>query len=122
MGQGVDQCTETAVAWLSKAAAQGDSHAKQALAKIGDIKSRTVAAAVASSSPTAAGTSVGGGESKSTVEADIIPSRVCANCDKPAAGPDDRTFKRCGRCKLVWYCCKTCQKKHWRKEHKHVCK
>ena len=108
----MDQCTETAVAWVSKAAAQGHSNAKQALA---------TAAAVASSSPIAADASTTG-ESKSMVEAEIIPSRVCANCDKPAAGPDDPTFKRCGRCKLVWYCSKTCQKKHWRKEHRHVCK
>ena len=59
------------------------------------------------------------------VEAEIIPSRVCANCAKPAAGPDDPTFKRCGRCKLVWYCCKTCQREHWGKKeggHKLACK
>ena len=58
------------------------------------------------------------------VEAEVIPSRVCANCDKPAAGPGDPTFRRCGRCKRVWYCSKACQKKHWRKKggHNETCK
>ena len=112
---------ETAVAWLSKAAAQGHTIAIQMLAEIRALDNGTAAAAAASSSPTAADASVSGGESKSAVEAEVIPSRVCANCDKPAAGPDDPTFKRCGRCKCVWYCCKKCQKKHWRK-HKRVCK
>jgi hypothetical protein len=30
-------------------------------------------------------------------------------------------FKKCGGCRLVWYCSPTCQKKHW-KVHKKECK
>ena len=31
-------------------------------------------------------------------------------------------IKRCGSCELFAYCSKQCQKKHWKKVHRHSCK
>ena len=38
-------------------------------------------------------------------------SRPCASCDGPL--PKVRA-KRCSKCKIVYYCSKECQAKHWR--------
>ena len=43
---------------------------------------------------------------------------VCANCDVVA---NNTHLKKCAACKLVTYCSKECQKKHW-PVHKTVCK
>lgn len=31
-------------------------------------------------------------------------------------------FKKCARCRIVRYCSRKCQKKHWKEIHKHQCK
>ena len=38
----------------------------------------------------------------------------CVNCQKP-------TTKRCGGCKVLYFCSRSCMKKQW-KEHKNECK
>ena len=43
----------------------------------------------------------------------------CANCQKRATV--DVEFKRCSRCKSIWYCSKECQVKHWSACHKSDC-
>ena len=43
----------------------------------------------------------------------------CANCQKRA--DVDVEFKRCSRCKSIWYCSKECQVKHWSACHKSDC-
>ena len=49
---------------------------------------------------------------------------MCANCrvyDWPK--PEDwSTLKKCGRCKVLWYCGQLCQAEHWAKVHKHHCR
>ena len=40
---------------------------------------------------------------------------ICSQCQKTAK------TKACTACRAVYYCCKECQKKHW-KEHKFQCK
>ena len=42
---------------------------------------------------------------------------ICANCGKHGTG-----FAHCGRCKLVHYCERNCQRKHWRHLHRHTCR
>lgn len=39
---------------------------------------------------------------------------ICPNCGLEAS-------KRCSRCKVVWYCGKECQVKHYKETHKYVC-
>ena len=43
--------------------------------------------------------------------------RVCAYC----SGVSLTGMKKCGRCKLVHYCDRECQKEHWKQEHKRYC-
>lgn len=43
-----------------------------------------------------------------------MAEQKCAECQKPAE-------LKCSACKLVTYCCKDHQKKHW-KQHKNICK
>ncbi|SMR56772.1 unnamed protein product [Zymoseptoria tritici ST99CH_1E4] len=53
-----------------------------------------------------------------------VPAAVgrqkCAFCGDQEA--DHRVLRACGSCKKTLYCDRTCQKMHWRKEHKAVCK
>ncbi|CAE6464136.1 unnamed protein product [Rhizoctonia solani] len=51
-----------------------------------------------------------------TALADVLVYR-CSLCGNPSA-----SLKRCARCKSVRYCDDVCQKKHWKKGHKLVCK
>ena len=46
--------------------------------------------------------------------------RQCAECG--ALEPPGDKFKKCGGCRVVHYCSLICQKKHWKAEHKAVCK
>jgi hypothetical protein len=46
--------------------------------------------------------------------------RECANCGKREPKPG--TYKRCGKCRIEYYCSRECQETHWRSgEHKDVC-
>jgi hypothetical protein len=49
---------------------------------------------------------------------DSSPMRACAMCRKPEEGV---TFSCCARCRIVLYCSRKCQRKHW-KPHKKICK
>ena len=46
--------------------------------------------------------------------------RQCAECG--ALEPPGIAFQKCGGCRVVQYCSITCQKRHWKAEHKAVCK
>ncbi len=46
--------------------------------------------------------------------------RQCGMCG--ALEPPGDKFKKCGGCRVVHYCSLICQKKHWKAEHKAVCK
>ena len=47
---------------------------------------------------------------------DITPDyNRCAACTKPNA------TSRCGKCKVVKYCSRDCQAKHWKSGHKKCC-
>lgn len=48
-----------------------------------------------------------------------INSVICSFCKRLS---HKTPLSRCTRCKLVYYCDAECQKKHWVKEHKFVCK
>ncbi|SMQ53189.1 unnamed protein product [Zymoseptoria tritici ST99CH_3D7] len=48
------------------------------------------------------------------------PRQKCTFCGDAAT--DYRVLQACGSCKKTLYCDKRCQKMHWRKEHKAVCK
>lgn len=41
---------------------------------------------------------------------------VCANCEV-----NNKDLSLCANCKIVGYCSKKCQKKHWKKSHKKKC-
>jgi len=45
----------------------------------------------------------------------------CAYCMRKSNEPGLPDFKRCGACKLAWYCSAECQRPHW-KVHKAQCK
>lgn len=75
------------------------------------------------------------GALKEENQANFISPRVgailyaCAHCGRYAGKNDDvgradsrpnGQFKRCSRCKTVWYCDANCQKSHWSK-HKAIC-
>lgn len=50
------------------------------------------------------------------VKRDLISERdACAVCGNP-------TKKKCSGCKMVMYCSETCQRSHWRLDHKTKCK
>lgn len=42
-------------------------------------------------------------------------------CSDKIDNPPQTTFKKCSRCKKVYYCSKECQKRHW-PTHKLSCK
>jgi MYND finger len=46
-------------------------------------------------------------------------SRRCFQCGKQPAGEQ---LKRCGRCKLSFYCSKECHAAHWKDTHKRLCR
>jgi hypothetical protein len=50
---------------------------------------------------------------KSALEHGDLDRGICADCRKIGD-------KICGRCKVVTYCSKECQRKHWKK-HKALC-
>ena len=50
----------------------------------------------------------------------VNPRFVCANCKK-SPSKDEPPLKTCGRCNLVQYCSKECQKAHWKRTHKVQC-
>ena len=43
---------------------------------------------------------------------------TCYNCFKEST----KGFKQCSGCKRIAYCSETCQKAHWKREHKKQCK
>ena len=43
----------------------------------------------------------------------LIEGFKCGKCQKEA-------FKRCSKCKSIWYCSRECQVSHW-PEHKEGC-
>jgi hypothetical protein len=48
---------------------------------------------------------------------------AAANADKKtcaAAGCSNKGVKKCSTCRATYYCCKACQKTHWKK-HKKEC-
>ena len=49
--------------------------------------------------------------------------RRCENktCIQRETGDGNVVFKRCGRCKRVWYCSAHCQRTHWMNGHKEQC-
>jgi len=51
-----------------------------------------------------------------SAKANIVTS--CSQCLKPNS---DDTFRRCSKCKAVWYCSQECQKLAW-PQHKTTCK
>lgn len=60
------------------------------------------------------------------VRATVLATRRCArlactNLHNALQGPDGRRNKVCSACRMVHYCCVSCQKADW-KEHKAGCK
>eukprot|EP01084_Bolivina_argentea_P138487 243783_1 len=54
----------------------------------------------------------------------VEPIRVTCNwhlCGKSQRRHPKSQFKMCGNCKMVYYCCRKCQKKSWNMKHKHQC-
>ena len=52
---------------------------------------------------------------------DKLRLRQCANCGKLQV-LGEKTFKKCGQCRVVRYCSKDCQTKHWEGKHELECK
>jgi len=46
---------------------------------------------------------------------------LCAACGKTQGEAESRRLLQCKRCKMVQYCSRSCQVKHWRSEHKAKC-
>ena len=50
------------------------------------------------------------------LEAELLEKKRCMNCN--------RTFSQiqlCGRCRMVTYCSKECQRADWTKRHRRLC-
>ena len=50
----------------------------------------------------------------------MITSRSCWTCNRTADGRIK--LSQCSQCKLVMYCGRKCQRRHWKKAHKNQCK
>ena len=61
-------------------------------------------------------------EGKEILEEMYIRDLVCENktCNKKYA-ENLKTFKRCGKCKTIYYCSKECQTENWQ-DHKKLCR
>ena len=46
-------------------------------------------------------------------------AQTCGHCNRREFSPG--AFKRCARCRLIYYCKKSCQTKDWKLHHKSVC-
>ena len=50
----------------------------------------------------------------------------CSGCGKQETevenGDGDESYKRCGKCKVCYYCSSSCQRTHWNEGHKKVCR
>lgn len=46
---------------------------------------------------------------------------ACAQCGSAEPAFSGRHFRRCDRCKAVFYCGKTCQERHWAAGHRDAC-
>ena len=42
--------------------------------------------------------------------------RTCFRCDK-----EESTMKKCGACKAIYYCSRSCQRMHWYESHRESC-
>ncbi|GAQ88114.1 hypothetical protein KFL_004020010, partial [Klebsormidium nitens] len=51
-----------------------------------------------------------------STKADKVALSLCADCGRPEA------LYRCGRCRVVRYCSRECQSRHWKESHKQACK
>jgi hypothetical protein len=45
---------------------------------------------------------------------------ACAACERERA-PDEAPFRKCGRCRTLFYCSTACQAAHWTAGHKREC-
>ena len=66
------------------------------------------------------------GEMKPNNNSKIIQQRICEMCKQTTtiialSGGGLYKFKKCGKCKIVFYCSKFCQCQDWEK-HKLICK
>ena len=48
-------------------------------------------------------------------------NKVCASCQKTLTGAINSRHSRCSRCKQIYYCNRSCQINHWKREHKTTC-
>ncbi|KZP08179.1 hypothetical protein FIBSPDRAFT_269483 [Athelia psychrophila] len=53
----------------------------------------------------------------------MFASKYKTDCGYPLCSQNDsdHTFRRCSGCRFVQYCTKSCQRKHWRGQHKTLC-
>ena len=47
--------------------------------------------------------------------------RPCSNSSCVQRETEEARFRRCARCRSVWYCSLHCQKTHWRQQHSREC-
>lgn len=52
------------------------------------------------------------------VDCNFDKAYLCWNCKQPFR---HRTECRCGKCLQAYYCCRDCQRAHWKRGHKHTC-
>ena len=98
-GQGVEQSLDEALKWYRLAAAQGGQHA------FDEDVTRVEAALILSTRPPTA----------------MPLERVCANCSI-SSNNEGVKLNACSRCKVVKYCSRACQLKHWKEGgHRKIC-